>query len=83
MKGILFLSMTPSSLIGVYRYSEPHLQCREARAPLVSCWMLGLLCNPKVEVAWIPPKRKTEAKLRGLSPLAKYTDRATAACRRS
>jgi hypothetical protein len=39
------------------------------------------------ERAWLPTrvqlKKKKKTKLRGLSPRAKYTDRATAACRRS
>jgi hypothetical protein len=37
------------------------------------------MLNPQVPT----PKKKKKTKLRGASPQANYTDRATAACRRS
>jgi hypothetical protein len=61
------------------RLGEPQSRCRQY---VKQFWRIRLFL-PLQQERILPEKLKKKKKLHGLSPQANYTDRATAACRRS
>jgi hypothetical protein len=71
---------------GSYKYGNEILSSTKGEEfieHLYDYWTLFLLSYKAQKLALLTKLTKTKTKLRGLSPQMKYTDGATAACRRS